>query len=316
MRLYLAVTDSQWFRYLSQLEPPAEDINFWQPRGTQGFKVLPVGGPFLFKLKAPDNAIGGVGWFSSYTRLPLNMAWEVFQERNGCAHFPEFRDKIQNYRRRFGDTSVNPQIGCIILTDPVFFQPEDWIELPPDWKPSIVQGKSYDTSTAIGKELWSKIAYKLQKYRWFDRPVEEKSQLVREPVEAEYRDVLARVRVGQGTFRTLITDAYQRRCSITGEKTLPALEAAHIKPYAASGPHRTSNGLLLRSDIHRLYDSGYLTVTKDYRVEVSRRIKEEFENGKEYYRFHGKSLLILPEQLADQPEQQYIEWHNNHVYAG
>jgi putative restriction endonuclease len=316
MRLYLAVTDSQWFRYLSQLEPPAEDINFWQPRGTQGFKVLPVGGPFLFKLKAPDNAIGGVGWFSSYTRLPLNMAWEVFQERNGCAHFSEFRDKIQNYRRRFGDTSINPEIGCIILTDPVFFQPEDWIELPPNWKQNIVQGKSYDTSTAIGKEMWSKVTYKLQKYRWFERPVEEKSQLVREPVEAEYKEVLARVRVGQGTFRTLITDAYQRRCSITGEKTLPALEAAHIKPYAHSGPHRTSNGLLLRSDMHRLYDSGYLTVTKDYRVEVSRRIKEEFENGKEYYQFHGKPLLILPSQLSDRPEAQYIEWHNEQVYAG
>ncbi len=315
MHLYLAVTDIHWFHYLSQLEPPAEDINFWQPRGTQGFRALPVGGPFLFKLKAPDNTIGGVGWFSSYTRLPLNMAWEVFQERNGCAQFSEFRDKIQNYRRKFGDTSFNPEIGCIVLTDPVFFQPEDWIELPPDWKPNIVQGKTYNTDTAIGKELWSKVQYTLQKYRWLDRPIEEKSQLVAEPADNEYRDILARVRVGQGTFRTLITDAYQRRCSITGEKTLPVLEAAHIKPYASSGPHRTSNGLLLRSDMHRLFDGGYITVTQDYRVVVSRRIKEEFENGKEYYRFQGNKLLILPQQIKDQPDPQYIDWHNSNIYS-
>jgi len=148
MRLFLAVTDTQWFRQLSQLEPPAEDINFWQPRGTQGFKALPVGGPFLFKLKAPDNAIGGLGWFSSYTRLPLNMAWEVFQERNGCAQFTEFRNKIQNYRRKFSDTSYNPEIGCIILTDPVFFQPEDWIQLPPDWK-QFHSGKDLATLLSV-----------------------------------------------------------------------------------------------------------------------------------------------------------------------
>jgi len=65
------------------------------------------------------------------------------------------------------------------------------------------------------------------------------------------------------------------------------LEAAHIKPYEKSGPHLVSNGLLLRSDIHKLFDMGYLTVTSDYHIEVSPRIKEQFENGRDYYKFHG-----------------------------
>ncbi|RPI44481.1 MAG: hypothetical protein EHM59_12710 [Betaproteobacteria bacterium] len=50
---------------------------------------------------------------------------------------------------------------------------------------------------------------------------------------AEY---LMRGRLGQGAFRVLVTDAYQRRCAVTGEKTLPVLEAAHIRPYAEDGP--------------------------------------------------------------------------------
>lgn len=84
-----------------------------------------------------------------------------------------------------------------------------------------------------------------------------------------------------------------RQCAISGERTLPVLEAAHIKPYTQSGPHATANGLLLRSDLHKLFDTGYLTITQDHRVEVSGRIREEFENGREYYRFRGSKLLIL-----------------------
>jgi hypothetical protein len=52
--------------------------------------------------------------------------------------------------------------------------------------------------------------------------------------------------------------------------------ASHIKPYAQQGPHEVKNGLLLRQDIHTLFDRGYLTITNDYHIEVSRRIKEDY----------------------------------------
>ena len=78
-------------------------------------------------------------------------------------------------------------------------------------------------------------------------------------------------RLGQGLFRILVTDAYSRRCAITGERTLPVLEAAHIKPYSLVMRHEISNGLLLRSDLHRLLDEGYLTVDpEDHRIVVSK----------------------------------------------
>jgi len=138
-----------------------------------------------------------------------------------------------------------------------------------------------------------------------------------EPASPSYgSSVLTKVRLGQGAFRVLVTDAYSRRCSITGEKTLPVLEAAHIKPYAESGPHFISNGLLLRSDMHKLFDSGYLTITNDLKIEVSQRIKEEFQNGKEYYQYHGKKLLFLPQRELDKPNEKYIDWHNSNIYRG
>jgi putative restriction endonuclease len=54
-----------------------------------------------------------------------------------------------------------------------------------------------------------------------------------------------------------------------------------------------------------------LTITTDYKVEVSERIKQEYENGKEYYQFQGKDLLALPTKEMNRPNQNFIEWHNS-----
>ena len=113
----------------------------------------------------------------------------------------------------------------------------------------------------------------------------------------------------------MVTDAYERRCAITQERTLPALEASHIKPFKENGPHSVKNGILLRSDIHNLFDSGYVTITPSLTVEVSRRIKEEFENGRDYYRLHG-GRIRLPASPRNRPSAEYLEWHNTNVYRG
>ena len=129
---------------------------------------------------------------------------------------------------------------------------------------------SHILQKTIGAKIWERVNTLLQKYFSPDEFEGEKSQLVLEPNSPAYgNSILQKVRLGQGAFRVLVTDSYSRRCSITGEKTLPVLEAAHIKPYAESGPHFISNGILLRSDMHKLFDTGYLTITKDLVVEVS-----------------------------------------------
>lgn len=88
---------------------------------------------------------------------------------------------------------------------------------------------------------------------------------------------------------------------MTGERTLPVLNASHIKPYSQDGPHSINNGLLLREDLHTLFDRGYMTVTKNLKIEVSKRIREDFGNGRDYYKTHGQGLLVLPENTLDIP---------------
>lgn len=312
MKFYLGTTDNSWYNYLSAINP--EDVNFWQPGGSQTFRALQPGSPFLFKLKYPLNTIGGVGFFSSHTFLPISVAWETFGNRNGCDNYDEFKRKIVSYKNNKAE--ANPQIGCIVLTNPIFFEPKDWIKPPENWAKSIVQGKVYNTEEEIGNKLWKQVELLLDKYLINDNHPGENQFMVEEPQSRYNYSILSKIRIGQGAFRVLVTDSYQRKCSITGEKTLPVLESAHIQSYAKDGPHTVSNGILLRSDIHKLFDSGYLTITTDLKVEVSNRIKEEFLNGKEYYQYHGKGLTTLPQKEIDRPNSKYIEWHNSNIFKG
>jgi putative restriction endonuclease len=282
-------------------ERKSEEVNFWKP-GSQPFKALQENDLFLFKLHAPQNYIVGGGYSVKYSLLPTYLAWAAFGEKNGTPSLQELNSAIEKYRARNNIVVHNPQIGCIILTDVFYFDEHDWIPAPENFSRSIVQGKRYYTENADGMMLFRKIQERLQSKIGFSDQVN------------RYKEYLTKHRLGQGAFRVVVTDAYQRRCSITGEKTLPVLEAAHIKPYAAEGPHSVNNGLLLKSDFHTLFDSGYITVDEDYRIDVSRRLHEDYGNGRDYYKYHGQKLLVLPEKTIDLPSKEYLRWHNENVF--
>jgi len=300
MKVWVGVTDKSWFEQLSALAP--DEVNFWQPSGSREFKALQPGEPFLFKLHSPDNYIVGGGFFVRYSPLPISLAWDAFEQKNGVTSLEQLRTRVHRYRRN--TESLDPVIGCNVLAEPFFLKRENWVSIPASWAANIVQGKTYDTETTEGAQLWQAV----QAAAHFDRRVEEPSS---NDERARYgREYLTRGRLGQGGFRVLVTDAYQRRCAITGEKTLPVLEAAHIRPYAEAGPHRIDNGVLLRSDLHKLFDLGYVTVTPELRVEVSSRLREEWENGREYYAHHGKELRVQPEGVMARPSRDFLAWHN------
>ena len=306
MRFYVGVTDNAWFDFLQQFSP--DEVNFWRPSGKE-FSALEPGEPFLFKLHSPMNYIVGGGFFIRSERLPLSLAWEVFGRKNGAETRGEFEQLIRIYR---GYDEVDPEIGCIILNQPFFIPRDHWIAAPGNWKPNIVSGKTYEDGEEWGNRLWTFVRSWLPTPKSAE-PSEELAAAVNELGLLYGQEYLRKSRLGQGAFRILVTDAYLKQCAISGERTLPVLQASHIKPYG-EGPNRVDNGLLLRSDLHILFDRGYLTVTPDLRVEISRRIKEEYENGKDYYRLHGNYLAVLPVSPLDRPNQEFLRWHNERIF--
>ena len=212
---------------------------------------------------------------------------------------------------RYAQASHGPahRIGCIMVSTPVFFPEGEWVSQPADWKPNIVSGAGYDLSVGEGQRIWEACLARGARARTADE-----TTFAAEPTTVRYGEaVLVRPRLGQGTFRVAVTGAYGGACAVSQEHSLPVLEAAHIRPYGAMGTHDVVNGLLLRADIHRLFDAGYVTVTPDRRFVVSRRLAQEWENGKAYYALEGREIR-LPARTADRPDPELLRWHNENVF--
>jgi len=80
-----------------------------------------------------------------------------------------------------------------------------------------------------------------------------------------------------------------------------------------SGSHGVGNCLLLRADLHTLFDRGYITVTPDLAVRVSQKIREEFENGRDYYALAGRTVAT-PQPGFAPPRRELLEWHGDVVF--
>ena len=304
MRFWTGVTDNTWFTNLRDLGA-IDEVNFWHPSGRPPFTTFPEGTPFLFKLKSPNNHIAGGGYLVKYESLPLELAWEAFGTKNGARSYEEFARLISGARGAGKDRTSD--IGCSIIGAPFFFDREQWIAVGDRFSSNIVSGKSFDTNQADGKQLWREVEAAMSLRAPLQTLVAERPATFGNPT-------LVLPRRGQGAFRAMVTNAYGRRCAITGESTLPVLEAAHIKPVTSDGLHNTFNGVLLRSDFHKLFDVGLVTITPEHTVVISERITQQWFNGKAYNSLNGKKLMVLPAHGADQPRADFLQWHNENVF--
>ena len=228
MNFFVGVTDYDWFRFLAG-RPDIDEVNFWQPSGRGSFKALQPGEPFLFKLHSPRNFIVGGGFFAHRSALPVSLAWEAFGAKNGAASLQEMRSRLAKYRDVVDDPRADYEVGCILLEQPFFLAEADWIPAPADWSRNIVRGKGYDARSGEGRQVWQRVEAAIGAGTGVALPASPYApQLVAERFGGP---TVVYPRLGQGSFRVLVTDIYDRRCAVTGERTLPVLQAAHIKPY-------------------------------------------------------------------------------------
>ena len=316
MRFYLANTDYDWYRYLSR-QPDLDEANFWRPGGSQVVKYLKFGDAFVFKLKkAHGHAIVGFGFFVAFARMSVGQAWETFGVKNGAQSLDEMWRRVVRYIRGSVNRPYDPRhhIGCDLVASPVFFPEEMWVRAPEGWQDQIVTGAGIDADSGDGLRIWRQClerAAALGPALPVVGEVGEQTVLFEDG--ARYgNEQLIRPRLGQGTFRYALERVYGR-CAVTGEHALPALDAAHIVSYRQGGRHEISNGLLLRADIHRLFDQGYVTVMPDYHFRVSPRLEHDFHNGKVYYGLENTQLWV-PENQLDKPRPDYLEQHNDEVF--
>ena len=194
-----------------------------------------------------------------------------------------------------------------MISRPVFFAPADWVADHADWHSRIQGGKTIDVTRGDGQRILAECLERTASLRPRAQPLA--AELLRCGVPQTVQP-----RLGQGTFGIAVTSAY-RACAVSGEHSLPALEAAHVRPYSDGGMRALANGSLLRADIHRLYNTGYVTVTPDNRFRVSHDLADDFHSGREYESFAGRAIAV-PRALIDQPDRELLDWHGAEVFRG
>ena len=121
----------------------------------------------------------------------------------------------------------------------------------------------------------------------------------------DYRENVVRTikaRRGQSKFRRDLLNAYNCKCAITGCAVDSVLEAAHISPYLGKHTNLVGNGILLRADIHMLFDLGLLGFNCQYTVIVSKELE-----GSAYWQYNGKPISYLPDNRNHWPLKEAIE---------
>lgn len=176
------------------------------------------------------------------------------------------------------------------------------VELHPEltWsrKGDFIHSKKRDSSLAIGYELDSQISQVSSDFQ--PSSIEDARTFVARTIA---------MRQGQPQFRAELLEAYSRRCAVTGTDAIQALEAAHIRPFAGPDTNHIQNGMILRSDIHSLFDRGLVGVEPDdYSVVIS----DVLSNSS--YSDYEQMRIRLPKEKKNRPSAdalwQHLEEHD------
>jgi putative restriction endonuclease len=140
-------------------------------------------------------------------------------------------------------------------------------------------------------------------------------QILRTPSGPSEKIIEAKIRLHQTFFRQTILSSYDDTCCVTGLKIRECLIASHIIPWSLREESRTdpTNGLCLSATFDKLFDSGLITVTKEYRIAVSERLlKHSDEHTTKLICKYNKKPIFAPQKFM--PSLNYLEWHRKNIF--
>ncbi|MCP2155875.1 UNVERIFIED_ORG: putative restriction endonuclease [Rhizobium sp. SLBN-170] len=293
----IAPTDLGWFERLRTGPIPAL-VNFWTPT-PWNVRRLTANDRFYFLLKHPIRKVGGYGLFDRYIEMSAADAWKEFGIGNGVDSRDSLTAKLRAFaaRRSVTATVPNPQIGCILLREPVFLNDREFVS-PNDvghpFPNEVVKLKYFSDTDRLGATLGTA------------SPASTPFALV---TGSGTRKLVSRKdRKGQAEFRKMILGNYTQRCCITGSEITELLEAAHIQSYVDERSDHPQNGICMRVDLHRLFDSGLITIDTSLRLRVSAKLA-----ATDYHKLDGHPIM-LPTSPNVRPSIQALDYHRHEVF--
>lgn len=297
------------------------EANFWQPSPHGCRLCLPVN-RFCSRQRTqrkypgvdiPGYSLVGGGFFDEYVEWGVSEAWTIWGLANGVATEQELLARARSYRASSATSDPDPTIGCVILRNIFFAAAGKELAEPPRWPRNVVTLSRYDLAEPSRKEDTEYVGHALALLRRGARV-----DLAWEPdlrgVDLDWRgpriwrSCAGPPAHGQGHFKRAVATAYRNRCAVTSRRDVPEL-GSRAHPPIRRGWRACCFQWLAATDVHRLFDRGYLSVDPDLRLRVSRQLQEHGWNGVEFCQREAVGHRIpAPENPLHQPDCDALAW--------
>lgn len=166
---------------------------------------------------------------------------------------------------------------------------------------------------------WNNLAYESELLisKFTKQPLENLSEInITDIPVGKEREAIIKTRINQSFFRSTILSSYNLRCCVTGLSVPDLLVASHIIPWAKDEKNRLNphNGLCLNSIHDKAFDKGFITVSADYKIKVSRYFND-FNKEKAvsdlFLKYENQSIL-LPDKFL--PSKDFLEYHLKNIF--
>lgn len=273
----------------------AESSNFKGPVPDPGSLVL-----FIVKRNGQEFICGG-GFFCVSRTLEPSKAWDLFGVNNGADSYQDFLFQLKEGGWNDGEKMISNELnGCFALSR------HEAYPIPKQLDVNVETGSTicYSLDSPQGRFLALVAMHRRSPHL---RPGTFNNEwpgiylMAAEKHASDYSIV----------FFTRMLRAYDFRCAITGDRTQPLLDVAHIRTFYDERFTRPGNGIVMRTDIHRLFSQGYITCEYSSDNEVIVIVSKDLvvQGGREYMKYDGVKLL-MPDDKAMWPNRDYLVWHH------
>lgn len=166
---------------------------------------------------------------------------------------------------------------------------------------------------------WENLAYESELLisKFTNQPIEKIAQIrVDDLPMGKERESIVKIRVNQSFFRSTILSSYNLKCCITGLSVTDFLVASHIVPWAKDDRNRLNphNGLCLNSIHDKAFDKGYLTITPEYKIKISKFFSDYKKEPavSDFFLKYENQPIVLPDKFL--PEREFLNYHHKNIF--
>ncbi len=310
-RIFLIAVPYSWYQSVmaQYIASGSGNANCWGVRLKRGSAIVnpDPGALVLFRIQRDGKSlICGGGFFQRLLDLEPEQAWTLFGVNNGCESFEEFERVIREHGWRKGR-----KLSSNLVCGTFMFSSGECYEIPQEiGAPALEDGEmsSFPLDAPEGRFLANYIMRKRSFELRSDTADCGWPGIFRMAEEKHARDYTA-------VFTAMMMQAYDFKCAVTGEALVPVLEVAHIRTFYDERFLKPDNGLVLRSDIERLFTSGYITACYKDDDHAVIKVSSTLEKmgGGNYMQYDGCELA-LPADISLRPSKNYLKWHSENRF--